>query len=138
MAVAICTLAIGSSPGTITFNDDLILGLGSTSNFEFTGASFAAGTFDLALGGTGVQAMAFGGTLNLLFDAGETYANNSTVKIFDFETYSGTFTGVNFSGLGAGQSASFDAATGTVAVVPEPAAVALGGLGLLVLLRRRR
>lgn len=132
------TLAIGSSPGTMTFNNDLTLGSGSFSNFEFTTGTFTLASYDLGLGGDGVQQANFGGTLNLLFDSGETYANGSSVTIFDFESYSGNFATLNFSGLGAGQSATFDALTGTVSVVPEPRAALLGGLGLLALLRRRR
>lgn len=132
------TLAIGASPGTITFNDDLTLGGGSVSNFEFTVGAFTAGSFDLALSGTGIQTVNFGGILNLFFDSGETYLDNSSVKIFDFESYSGSFTSVTYAGLGAGQSASFDSSTGIVTVIPEPGAAALGGLGFLMLLRRRR
>ncbi len=132
------TLAIGSSPGTITFNNTLTLGVGSASNFEFTAASFAANSYDLAFGGVGSQTANFNGTLNLFFDAGETYLDNSAVKIFDFETYAGSFTSVNYTGLGAGQSALFDSATGFVTVVPEPGAAVLGGIGCLMLLRRRR
>ncbi|HEX7260489.1 MAG TPA: hypothetical protein VF258_01625, partial [Luteolibacter sp.] len=130
--------AIGNSPGTITFNDDLTLESASISNFELTEAAFDATTYDLAQGGVGTQQVAFDGTLNLFFDGGETYINDSTVKIFDFENYAGGFDAVNFSGLGVGQSATFDPTTGIVTVVPEPAAALLGSLGLLALLRRRR
>lgn len=132
------TLGIGASPGTITFNDDLVLGSGSVSNFEFTVGSFTAGSFDFALGGAGNQSVAFGGTLNLFFDSGESYAENSSVKIFDFENYSGTFSSVTFTGLGTGLSATFDASNGIVTVIPEPAAASIGAIGLLMLLRRRR
>jgi autotransporter-associated beta strand protein len=132
------TLAIGNSPGTMTFNDDLTLGAASISNFEFTVGSFTLGSFDLALGGDGIQGVTFGGTLNLLFDSGETYTSGSSVKIFDFENYGSDFTTVNFSGLGEGQTAAFDALTGYVTVVPEPEAALLGGIGMLGLLRRRR
>jgi len=45
---------------------------------------------------------------------------------------------VNFSGLGAGQSAVFNATTGFVTVIPEPQAALIGGIGMLALLRRRR
>lgn len=132
------TLAIGSSPGSMTFNDDLTIGGSAVSNFELTDIAFGLGTYDLAQGGAGTQAVTFGGTLNLLFSGG-TYANNTSVQIFDFETYGGGFTTVNFSGLGAGQSAVFNASTGFVTVIPEPGPAALfGGLGVLALLRRRR
>ncbi|MEO5914783.1 MAG: autotransporter-associated beta strand repeat-containing protein [Luteolibacter sp.] len=131
------TLAIGNSPGTMTFNNDLTFGSGAVSNFEFTNIALGINSFDLAQGGVGTQAVTFGGTLNLLFSGG-TYANGGSVQIFNFDTYGGTFSTVNFSGLDVGQSAVFDTATGYVTVVPEPSAALLGGLGMVILLRRRR
>lgn len=131
------TLAIGSSPGTMTFNDDLTIGGSAVSNFEFADIAFGLGTYDLAQSGIGSQTVTFGGTLNLFFSGG-TYANNSSVQIFNFENYAGNFTTVNFSGLGVGQSAVFDSSSGFVTVVPEPQAALLGGVGMLLLLRRRR
>jgi autotransporter-associated beta strand protein len=132
------TLAIGNSAGTMTFNNDLTVGGLAQSNFEITDTSFALGTFDLAQGGDGSQKVTFGGTLNLLFSGGS-YADNSTVQIFNFETYDGDFDAVNFSGLGAGQFATFDSSTGFVTVIPEPSISALAcvlvGAGIL---RRRR
>lgn len=135
------TLAIGNSPGTTTFSSDLTIGAGATSTFEFTDTAFTGGTFDLAQGGVGAQNVDFGGgTLNLLFSGGS-YVDNSTVQIFNFESYSGSFGSVSFTGLDLGQSAVFDSSTGyvTITAVPEPnAAMLLGGLGVLALLRRRR
>ncbi|MEO6477601.1 autotransporter-associated beta strand repeat-containing protein [Luteolibacter sp.] len=131
------TLAIGNSPGTMTFNNDLTFGSSAASNFEFTNITLGINSYDLAQGGAGSQAVTFGGTLNLLFSGG-TYANGGSVQIFNFDTYGGTFATVNFSGLDVGQSAVFDTATGYVTVVPEPGAALMGGLGPLVLLRRRR
>lgn len=133
------TLAIGSSPGTMIFNDDLGLGANSVSNFEFTVGSFALNSYDLATSGVGTQNVSFGGTLNLFFNIAEIFADNSSVKIFDFEGYSGSFTNLTFSGLGAGQSAQFDSLTGVVTVVPEPSvAILLGSVGLFFLFGRRR
>ncbi len=131
------TLAIGNSPGTMTFNNDLTVGSSAIANFEFTDPTFALGSYDSALGGAGTQTVTFGGTLNLLFSGG-TYANETSVQIFDFEGYTGTFPTVNFSGLEPSQSAVFNATTGFVTVVPEPGAALLSCLGGVMLLRRRR
>lgn len=130
-------LAIGNSPGTMTFDDNLTLGATSVSNFDFTLATLGLGSFDLAQSTSG--SVDFNGILNLNFDSGVSYADNASVQIFAFGgAYSGNFTSVNYSGLGAGQSATFDATSGFITVIPEPHTVLLGGLGLLALLRRRR
>jgi autotransporter-associated beta strand protein len=131
------TLAIGASPGTINFANDLTLGLGSVSNFEFTSGSFGALSFDLAQGGL-AHTVNFGGTLNLFFKSDETFTSGTSVKIFDFGYYASNFSAVNVSGMGVGTNATFDSSTGIVTVIPEPRAALLGGLGLLVLLCRRR
>lgn len=131
------TLAVGNSPGTATFGGDLTIDSGATSIFEFTNTAFSGSTFDLAQGGVGTQNVNFGGILNLLFSGGA-YVDNSTVRIFNFETYSGNFSAVSFSGLDINQSAVFDSGTGFVTIVPEPGAALLGGIGMLALLRRRR
>jgi hypothetical protein len=131
------TLAIGNSPGAMTFNNNLTIGSSAISNFELTDIAFGLGTYDLAQSGIGSQTVTFGGTLNLFFTGGS-YADNSTVQIFNFDNYAGNFTTVNFSGLGVGQSAVFNSSTGFVTVVPEPQAALLGGIGMLALLRRRR
>jgi fibronectin-binding autotransporter adhesin len=132
------TLAIGNSPGTMTFNNDLTLELNSTSIFEING--FDPGQFDLALGGAGSQTVTFNGTLQLVFADG--FNTEGSVKIFDFEAYSGSFTSVSSTGLASGYSATFDQLNGTLTVVPEPstyAMIILAGAGLAGhLIRRRR
>jgi len=129
------TLSIGSSPGTMTFNDDLTLAAGSFSLFEIDG--FGAGQYDLALGGTGTQDVAFDGTLTLDFATG--FSTVGSAVLFNFENYSGSFGTVNVSGLAAGYSADFDDLTGTVSVIPEPGTFAfvLAAGGLTAFLRRR-
>lgn len=136
ISIGLGTLAIGNSPGTMTFDDDLSFSLNSVANFEVNG--FSLGEYDLALGGSGVQAVDFDGTLNIAFQAG--FSTIGSVKLFDFESYGGSFADVNFTGLAAGYSASFDDLTGTVAVIPEPSTWALfaGSLAALAILRRRR
>ncbi len=134
VSVGAGTLAIGNSPGTMTFANDLALTSLSTAAFEVNG--FGAGEFDLALGGSGSQSVAFGGVLNVVFQSG--FNTLGAVKIFDFEGYSGSFDSQNFSGLANGYSASFDNLTGTLTVVPEPGTWALIGVGLSVFVLRRR
>jgi autotransporter-associated beta strand protein len=132
-------LAPGSSTGTITL-DTVAVTLSGTSTFEFT----APGSYGLVQGtaGGGAESIAFGGTLNLNFSGGS-YSNNSTFKIFNFnaDSYSGNFSTVNFSGLGDGQSATFNPTDGTITVVPEPRAWVMIGIGVWFMLwnvRRRR
>lgn len=132
------TLAIGNSPGTMTFAGGLTLAAGSVSNFEINGLT--TGLYDLAQD-SGIGSVAFGGTLNLVF--APDFSTQGTVKIFDFDNYSGSFSAVNATGLASGYYASFNAFTGEVTVVPEPSTWALLGLGLGALvwrsgLRRRK
>ena len=75
--------------------------------------------------------------------SGGTFANGTDVlQLFaNAGGRSGNFSAVNATGLAAGQSASFNAATGYITIVPEPStcAMALAGLarGGYSLFRRR-
>ena len=83
--------------------------------------------------------MAFGGTLTVS-NIGGALTNGDVFNLFDWSSTSGAFSTVTLPGLSGGltwdQSQLYT--NGTIAVVPEPAAALLGGLGMLCLLRRRR
>lgn len=119
------TLTPGNGVGSILFSNNVTLALGSVSTFEING--FTSGLYDLAQGNAGIS---FDGTLNLVFQAG--FSSTGAVQIFDFESYSGSFAPENLhmTGLASGYSATFDAANGTVTVVPEPSAVGLLAVGV--------
>lgn len=134
------SLEPGNSAGTITIDSGATLDLSgaASSTFQFTDPSFAPGSFDQIAGDGNVV---LGGVLNLAFSGG-TYPNGtSLVDLFvNTGSLTGGFTAVNATGLAAGQSASFDATTGEVTVVPEPSALAALGCAaaLYAVLRRRR
>ena len=106
--------------------------------FEITDPAFTAGTYDLV---SGDGSAVFGGVLNLVFSGG-TYATGANVLQIFANTggRSGNFSAVNFTGLLADQSATFDPATGFISVVPEPSTWAslLAGLACGGYLRFRR
>lgn len=118
--------------------ENITLSLAGISSFSFTDPNFSGGSFDSVTGSIGgTEAVNFGGTLSLNFSGGS-YSYGSSVQIFDVDSYSGSFSEVSFSGLDAGQSAIFDASTGTVTVIPEPSVWSLCALGALLLAAKRR
>jgi autotransporter-associated beta strand protein len=135
-------LAPGNSTGTITLDrTTLQLASTTTSNFEIDSTS----SFDKVLGSGSGSLVTFGGTLNLLFDSLGTFASGDTFQLFAIDgstlSSSGSFSAVNSTGLTGGLTASFDAATGTVSLVPEPgslAAIAVAALAAGCWIRRRR
>jgi autotransporter-associated beta strand protein len=129
------TLAPGNSPGDLGFTDNL--GLTNTLDLEITG--IATGLFD-RLVGDGANTLTLGGTLNLN-NTGYTAALDDTIIVFtNWQTLTGSFSSITGTDLGGGLSwdTSQLATTGVLTVVPEPRAALLGGVGLLILLRRRR
>lgn len=136
------SLAPGNSAGTITIGTGLSLDLSNSGSsvFEITSPAFTAGTFDLV---SGDGSVVFGGILNLDFSGGSYADGTDVLQIFAATGgRSGNFSAVNATGLAAGQSATFNPATGTISVVPEPStyAMLLGGLasGGSLIFRRRR
>ncbi len=152
------TLAgIGTVGGATTLDGILAPGNGSIGTLTianavtWSGAASAGSTsdwqFELGLGNTSDLLSITGGDFNK--GAGDVFR-------FDFRggTDSGTFTLVDWTGnttdfsatdfsytnLGGGNSGNFaiDGSQLKFTVVPEPAAALLGGVGLLILLRRRR
>jgi autotransporter-associated beta strand protein len=125
-------LSPGNSPGTLTINGDLTLSPTAVSNFEINGTT--SGLFDRIVG---VNSMTFGGTLNLT--TGYAAALGDSVQLFSANTYSGTFSSITGTNLGGGLSWIFDAANGTITVIPEPSTwvMLVGGLAALILLRCR-
>jgi hypothetical protein len=134
-------LAPGNSPGTITVGSAFTLELTSSGSsvFEITDPTFTAGNYDLV---SGSGSAIFGGVLNLAFSGG-TYADGADVlQLFaNNGGRSGFFSAINATGLAAGQSVTFNPATGTISVVPEPSiyGIAVAGLacGSIFLSRRR-
>jgi fibronectin-binding autotransporter adhesin len=133
----------GNSPGTVTLGSGFTLDLSSsgTSVFEITSPAFTAGTFDLV---NGDGSVIFGGILNLAFSGGSYAVGTDVLQIFaNSGGRSGNFSAVNSTGLAAGQSATFNAATGFITVVPEPSTyaistIATAGLAGLMRWRKRR
>jgi autotransporter-associated beta strand protein len=141
-------LSIGASTGTINF-ENLTMGALSTFTYEVTGGDTNA---DLA-NVSGTLTLTAGTVLDLV-QLG-TFTVGDKFTLFGYTT--GNLTGT-FDGLGDGDeftaaggdwkilyedtSAGLNGGTGTsfvtVTAIPEPAAALLGGLGLLMLLRRRR
>jgi fibronectin-binding autotransporter adhesin len=126
------TISPGNSVGSLSFSNDLTLA--GTADMEVED-----GTADLI---TVVGALTYGGVLDITNIGGAitgyTWAP-TTFNLFDFGSQSGTFSSINLPSLGAGFSwTSFDYASGTIAVIPEPSSALLAIAGSALLLRRRR
>ena len=130
----------GNSPGTVTLGSGLSLNLSQSGSsvFEITSPAYTAGTYDLV---SGSGSVVFGGILNLAFSGGSYAEGSNVLQIFaNTGGRSSNFSAVNATGLGAGQSATFNPVTGFITVVPEPSMCAslLASAGLAAMMRWRK
>lgn len=133
-------VAPGSSPGILTVDGDFSLLSGGTLFFEIDGLAPGTGYDQFVV--TGAMDLA-GGTIVLDFTDFLGPAPGNSFEFFPGQDLTGQTLNLSTLGLAPGfliDTTSF-AATGTFAVIPEPAVVGLlfgaGGL-LLVLLQKRR
>lgn len=144
------TLAIGNSPGTMSFGSNLTVG--GTYLYELTGGSTTADLGDV----TGN--LTLGGILDLVQLGTYTAGNKFTLFAYDgtlsgvFKDFGGAtdilddtnFTDaggiwtMNYNDINPGLNGGSGSRYVTITAIPEPSAVLLGGLGMLMLLRRRR
>jgi fibronectin-binding autotransporter adhesin len=138
------TLSPGNSPGVLTLGS-VVLGGSSTTLIEINGLVRGTDYDGASVTGTS-NSLTYGGLLSLNF--GAVSPNDVTYDIFNFTggylgnyttvtstgAYIGTWTNLGGSGtfqlVSGGQTLTFSPSTGDIIVVPEPAAVALAGMGL--------
>lgn len=152
------TFSPGNSPGLLSIGS---LSLAGTTLMEIDGA----GTRGVLYDATDVSGgLTYGGSMLIDFGSAITSAlpDNTIFNLFDFASYSSTFAGITtandgsfYAGLtfvdsGNGdkwtatkdsQTLEFTHSTGNLVIVPEPAAIALAGVGVVaavLALRRRR
>jgi autotransporter-associated beta strand protein len=142
----------GTVQGGVTVDGKLAPGdgIGTMGTLVFTTTVTLDGTAEFEIRKQGVVlssdvagvtgSLTLGGILNVTA-VGDPLAFGDTFDLFDAGSFLGNFTDINLPGLPGGLAWSTDqlATEGEITVVPEPGAVGmlLGGLGVLVGVRRR-
>lgn len=130
-------LAPGSSPGTLSISGNL--DLASTSDWLVELGGTGTTEFDRVLVGGALTA---GGLIKVSLVNSFNPANFSSFDIADFTSFTNSGYAFDFSAAPLDPGLSWDTSafstSGKIAVIPEQSAALLGGVGALVLLRRRR
>jgi fibronectin-binding autotransporter adhesin len=144
---ALGTIAPGSSPGTLTFANDLSLGSASILSYELSGTDTTVGSGINDLSSV-LGDLSLNGTLNVTETVAGSFLSANAGDSWRLFNYTGTLTGSGLSlgampALAAGNSFQIDTSVANqvnVVVVPEPAAIATVavGLGLLGVAGARR
>jgi autotransporter-associated beta strand protein len=131
------TLSPGESPGILSV-EDITFAAGSILNMELGGTVRGGGYDALASGGDVV--LQNGSTLSVSLISNFVPEMGDEFDILDFSSLSGQFTTINLPALAGGLSWRTDDLylDGTIGVTPEPATLALLGLGIVGVLCRRR
>ena len=127
----------GHSPAAVTFEGDLVMGNGAALVAELAGTTPGSQYDVVDVGGS----LALAGTLDveLLYGFQPQVGQTFDILNFDPANLSGEFDAIDLPDLGGGLSwdTSNLYTTGALGVVPEPATLALVGLGMLAVIRRK-
>lgn len=132
---SVSSAAILAGGGTIGGNLSFLTGSLFDIATALTGDALSVGgtvTFGSGFGIDDLTGVTWGSVSNGIYTLIDTTSTNFTTAGLD------NFGLANAYNLGGGRSAYFDQGSLQLVVIPEPASVLLGGLGLLTLLRRRR
>lgn len=133
------TIAAGNSIGPFTVAD-LTLKTGAQAAFEIDGVDVAGVDYDQIRGGAGrTLTLEDGWVLQLAF--GQVAPGDHTIKLFDFDTYSGSFGPDIVVTSGDAFDITYNPASGELSFtspIPEPSTLLLTGLSLLTMALARR